>query len=240
MTWPRSISSTPFIDKDRVYYVSNRGELCCLKVADGKIVWMLDMPKTLGVFRRDPNDAGNLAPSPIVVGDIVYCITGNGADDGYREPPAPDAPSFLAVDKFTGKVIWFSRPGKNVRYGQWSTPALATVDGAAEILFPGGDARSMLLNRSVESNFGKLIAVIRSTKTIACPPISLPPRLVVGQTAYVSVAVDFEMSQRPQRLLAIDLRSMKFGGPPRPRNSPALWDRWLFPKGRFTPPAQPA
>jgi outer membrane protein assembly factor BamB len=47
-----NIASTPFVDGDRAYYISNRGELCCVRPADGHVNWMLDMPQAPGVFKR--------------------------------------------------------------------------------------------------------------------------------------------------------------------------------------------
>jgi outer membrane protein assembly factor BamB len=203
-----TITSTPCIDGDRVYYVSNRGELCCLGLKNGNAIWMLDMPRTFGVFKSDPGDAVGQAPSPIVVGDIVYCITGNGVDY-HRMVIAPDAPSFIAVEKLSGKVIWSSNaPGKNICYGQWSTPAPAMVDGVQQILFPGGDGALY----SFEPLTGKQLWKIDCRGPIInkyfYPDefISAPP-LVVGPTAYVSPAIDCEGAAVGRRILAIDLHT---------------------------------
>jgi outer membrane protein assembly factor BamB len=135
---PEGIASTPAVEGDRLYYVSNRGELVCADVEgtpDGKakFVWKLDMLKELGVFpHKLPNG------SPLVAGDLVFVCTGNGVDeDAVR---APQAPSFIAVDKKTGKVRWKDNsPGDNVMLGQWSNPAYAVVNGKAQVIFGGGD-----------------------------------------------------------------------------------------------------
>ena len=68
---------------------------------DGDVIWRLDMIGKLGVFPH------NLAIcSPLIVGDTLFVITSNGVDEGHINIPAPEAPSFLAVDKKTGKVLW--------------------------------------------------------------------------------------------------------------------------------------
>jgi outer membrane protein assembly factor BamB len=150
------IASRPAIDGNRAYYVSNRGELVCVVIwpdardnpmpADaklppkraGEIRWKLDMVADLGVYKVEAPDIGNPICNPLVVGDDVYCVTGNGGD--FNGVPAPSAPSFIAVDKWTGKIRWSSNaPGKNIVYGQWSSPALCEVDGHKQIVFPGGD-----------------------------------------------------------------------------------------------------
>lgn len=153
------IMSRPTVDGDRVYYVSNRGELTCLDLdgfLDGQndgpitdegvtggqhadVVWRLDMIGELGVHKVDDGGMGNPLSSPLVIGDVVYCVTGNGS--AYkRDVPAPNAPSFLAVRKDTGKILWNnSAPGKNIVYGQWSSPAFARVGRTDHIIFGGGD-----------------------------------------------------------------------------------------------------
>jgi outer membrane protein assembly factor BamB len=133
--WPEEgITSAPVIEGDKIYFVTNRCEVACA-TTDGKIVWTLDMMKDLGVFPH------NLATcSPLMVGDTLFVITSNGVDEGHINIPAPDAPSFIAVDKKAGKVLWSSKlPGRNIMHGQWSNPVYADINGAPQIIFPGGD-----------------------------------------------------------------------------------------------------
>jgi outer membrane protein assembly factor BamB len=52
----------------------------------------------------------------------------------------PDAPSFIAVDRKTGKVVWQdSSPGAKIITGQWGSPGYGMVDGQPQVAFPGGD-----------------------------------------------------------------------------------------------------
>jgi len=152
--WPEEgICSAPVIEGDRIYYVSNRCEVICATThglaagnvgvkdevytskLDGDIVWRLDMIGQLGVFPH------NLATcSPLIVGDTLFVITSNGVDEGHINIPAPNAPSFLAIDKKTGKVKWSDKsPGKQIMHGQWSNPVYAEPNGKPQIIFPGGD-----------------------------------------------------------------------------------------------------
>jgi outer membrane protein assembly factor BamB len=143
------ICSTPCVAGDRVYYVSNRAELVCRTVADGKEAWVLDMRATFGIT---PNQAS--ASSPLVVGDLVYVVTGNGANNKTGVVKNPSAPSFLAVDRTTGKVAWQDNsPGPKIITGQWGSPAYGVVDGQPQVLFPGGDGWLY----SFEPKTGKLI-----------------------------------------------------------------------------------
>ena len=78
--------------------------------------------------------------SPLVIGDLVYALTGNGVDVGTEKLPQPKAPSLIALNKKTGKLAWSNDlPGAKVMRGQWSNPAAATVGGKTQILYAGGD-----------------------------------------------------------------------------------------------------
>ena len=44
--------------------------------------------------------------SVTTLGDILFVNTRNGVDEAHINLPAPDAPSFIAMDKNTGKVLW--------------------------------------------------------------------------------------------------------------------------------------
>jgi outer membrane protein assembly factor BamB len=161
--WPKEgICSAPLLDDGKVYYVSNQCRLVCLdprgyddgkngkplKGTDAKnkpidftdktdaaLVWECDMIKQFDVFPH------NLAVcSPMVVGDYVYVISSNGVDEGHVNIPSPDAPSFLCIDKHTGKVVWHkSYPGKMIMHGQWSNAAYGEFGGVKTVIFPGGD-----------------------------------------------------------------------------------------------------
>jgi outer membrane protein assembly factor BamB len=154
--WPeQGVCSSPAVEGKRLYYVSNRGELICLDTegfmdgkndgpfqdeahkgpSDADIIWKLDMMKELGVFQH------NMASSsPVIWEDLVFLGTSNGRDGEGDKLPAPKAPSFIAVNKDTGKVAWQDNsPGDGILHGQWCSPALGQVDGVQQVIFPGGD-----------------------------------------------------------------------------------------------------
>jgi outer membrane protein assembly factor BamB len=136
----QGIASTPTVDGDRVYYVNNRAEVVCADAAGdpatgkAKILWTYDMIKELEVF-----PCQLAASSPLVVGNLVYVLTGNGTD-GMGKLPSPNAPSFIAVDKNKGTLVWKKDyPGSKVMDGQWSNPTQAVVNGKTQIICGGGD-----------------------------------------------------------------------------------------------------
>jgi hypothetical protein len=76
----------------------------------------------------------------LVVGDRLFLVTSNGVDESHINLPKPAAPSFLCLDKHTGKVLWSDNsPGKNILHGQWSSPVYGILGGVPQIIFPGGD-----------------------------------------------------------------------------------------------------
>lgn len=154
--WPlQGICSTPCVEGSKLYVVTNRCELLCLdaegfgdgendgpyqtevdaEVGDADIIWSLDMIKELGVTPHFLSTS-----SPLISGDLVYAITSNGVDEGHEALPSPDAPSFVAVNKLTGEVAWkTSPPTKEILDGQWASPCIGSVNGVAQVVFPGGD-----------------------------------------------------------------------------------------------------
>jgi outer membrane protein assembly factor BamB len=154
--WPlQGICSTPYVEGDKIYYVSNRCEVVCIDAkgfldgenngpytsevnssnVDADIIWKFDMMDELDVFPH------NLAAgSPLIIGDILYTVTGNGVDESHILLPSPAAPSFIALNKNTGELIWEdSSPGENILHGTWSNPAYGIVNGEPQVVFPGGD-----------------------------------------------------------------------------------------------------
>src|SRR5262249_53736116 len=64
----------------------------------------------------------------------------NGVDEGHINIPAPQAPSFIALDKRTGRLLWQDNsPGKDIMHGQWSNACYAEIGGVPQVIFPGGD-----------------------------------------------------------------------------------------------------
>ncbi len=157
--WPREgICSTPVLEGDKIYYVSNRCEVVCAEVKTGKPIWKLDMMGKLGVF---PHNIA--AGSPLIKGDRLFVVTANGVDEAHINVPAPKAPSFLCLNKKNGAIIWQSNlpsksllgtpkapdqkqffknmvnKGKLLQHGQWSNPAYGVINGEPQVIFPGGD-----------------------------------------------------------------------------------------------------
>lgn len=165
--WPKAgTCSPPTVEGERVYLVSNRGEVMCLdargmangndgpfrdeanhyvpagetriepKDTDADILWLFDMVKDLGVRQHDSAHA-----SVLVDGDFLYVNTSNGLDDSHTEIHAPDAPSLVVLEKATGRLVARDdeRIASNIFHSTWSSPALAKVNGKPQVFFCGGN-----------------------------------------------------------------------------------------------------
>ncbi len=84
---------TPTVDGERLYVLGMGGDLACLRVEDGKVLWQRSLPRDFG--GRLPT--WSYRESPLVDGDKVICT-----------PGGPDA-TLAALDKLTGKTIWQSK-----------------------------------------------------------------------------------------------------------------------------------
>jgi outer membrane protein assembly factor BamB len=105
LDWPETgLCSSPLVEGDRLYYVSNRGEVVSLDThGDGKggskVIWTYDMLKELGVVPRN-----KFSSSPASYGDLIYANTSNGTDENGEKAPNPNAPTIVALNKQTGKL----------------------------------------------------------------------------------------------------------------------------------------
>ncbi|MBX3411753.1 MAG: PQQ-binding-like beta-propeller repeat protein [Pirellulales bacterium] len=155
--WPlQGICCAPLVEGDKLWFVTSRGEVVCLDTEgfrdngendgpytsethvaedEADIVWKLDMMSELGVSQH------NMCSCSVTsAGDLLFVNTSNGVDEGHAVLPSPSAPTFLCLDKNTGKVLWTDNsPGANVLHGQWSSPAFAVIDGVPQVLFGAGD-----------------------------------------------------------------------------------------------------
>jgi outer membrane protein assembly factor BamB len=91
-------ASSPAIDGDRLYTLGESGDLVCLQVADGKLVWQKNLVKEFG----GEVPRWGYSESPLVDGDKVIITPGGGEA------------AIVALNKRTGGVIWKAQvPGGN-------------------------------------------------------------------------------------------------------------------------------
>ncbi|NQU25788.1 MAG: PQQ-binding-like beta-propeller repeat protein [Candidatus Nealsonbacteria bacterium] len=160
------VSSTPTVEGERLYLMSNRCEVMCLDVQgmangndgpftdegrhtapadepalkpgpkDADIVWIYDLNEELGVA---PHNAANC--SVLLHGDLLYVCTCNGVDWTHKFVINPKAPSVIVLNKQTGKLV--ARDdfgiGPDITHGQWTSPSMGEVDGKMLAFHGSGD-----------------------------------------------------------------------------------------------------
>jgi outer membrane protein assembly factor BamB len=130
--------------------------------------------------------------------------------------PAPNAPSFIAADRRSGKLLWSSNaPGERLIY-TWSSPVLWRRVSDTCIIFPGSDgclyAKDALSHRtlwSLDCNHAEATAWTRIQRGTRNFFVSTPT--VSGNVLYVGLYQDTEASLSGPPLLAINLELAHLG-----------------------------
>tara|TARA_Y100000588_G_scaffold391841_1_gene501704 strand:- start:714 stop:2243 length:1530 start_codon:yes stop_codon:yes gene_type:complete len=160
------LCSSPAIEGDRGWVVTNRGEVLCFDVEglangndgdyqdeasffsitpDGKvelsdkdadILWVVDAREELGVFPHNVSSC-----SPLIYGDKIFAATSNGVDWSHKNIPAPFSPALVVMDKNTGELLGEEVSGvsERVLHASWSTPAIGDINGKPTVVWGGGD-----------------------------------------------------------------------------------------------------
>ncbi|MDE2681873.1 MAG: PQQ-binding-like beta-propeller repeat protein [Verrucomicrobiota bacterium] len=159
------ICSSPSVEGNRVYIVSNRCEILCLDTEgmkngnqgfqgegkfmvdkgkppleptalDADIIWVFDMRKEAGSFPH------NIASSSVLImGDLLFCTTSNGQDWSHLNIPNPNSPCLIALNKKDGTLAGEEAEGigHRIKHCNWSSPSKGKVNGKDAVFFGAGD-----------------------------------------------------------------------------------------------------
>jgi outer membrane protein assembly factor BamB len=163
--WPGvGMVSTATIEGNRVYMVTNRGQVLCLDLnglvngndgpfleessrmaendhrdyklteKDADIIWLFDLPLEVGVY---PHDAAHC--SILIDDSFLYVNTSSGLNSGHNAVRSPQAPCLIVLDKVSGR--WIAKEnegiGPNIFHAAWSSPSMGVVNGR-KLLYYGG------------------------------------------------------------------------------------------------------
>lgn len=141
---------TPTVDGDRLYVLTENGDLAALQVADGAALWQRNI---LHDFAAN-NLPWLISESPLVDGNMVI-VTPGGKSAGM-----------VALDKMTGKTIWTSRD-LNDEAG-YASPIVADIQGIRTVMTLTAEA-----GVGVRASDGKLLwrytPAANNTANIATP-----------------------------------------------------------------------
>jgi outer membrane protein assembly factor BamB len=88
---------TPAVDDDRLYALGISGDLVCLEIESGKIVWRKNFKEDFG---GEMMSGWGYSESPLVDGDRVVCTPG-----GEKKAPLSKN-AIVAFDKRSGSLVW--------------------------------------------------------------------------------------------------------------------------------------
>jgi outer membrane protein assembly factor BamB len=165
--WPKSgISSPATVEGERVYVVTNRGEVVCLDAAglangnqgpyrdearhmspagepprepgehDADILWITDLTAVAGIWSHDAAHS-----SILIDGENLILNSGTGVDNTHRKIRRPEAPGLVVLDKASGKLVARDRENVSLEtfHCNWSAPSLAESGGVRRLFFCGGN-----------------------------------------------------------------------------------------------------
>jgi outer membrane protein assembly factor BamB len=107
---------TPTADGDRVYALSEDGDLACVRSADGTVVWAFNMLKAF----HGSNPDWLVSESPLIDGSNLI-VTPGGPKAGI-----------VALDKTTGRTVWKSEELSDP--AAYSSCIVADVDGVRTVM----------------------------------------------------------------------------------------------------------
>ena len=141
---------TPTVDGDRLYALTENGDLAALRVQDGSVVWQRNILKDFG----GRNLGWLISESPLVDGDQVI-VTPGGRGAGM-----------VALDKMSGKTIWTTKELSDE--AGYASAIVADVQGVRTVMTLTAEA-----GIGVRASDGKLMwrhrAVANNTANIATP-----------------------------------------------------------------------
>ena len=141
---------TPTVDDDRLYVLTENGDLACLKAADGAVVWQRNILKDFG----GRNIPWLISESPLVDGaNVIVTPGGRGA-------------GVVALNKMSGATIWTSKELSDP--AGYASPVIADVQGVRTVM-----TLTSAAGVGVRASDGKLMwrypKVANGTANIATP-----------------------------------------------------------------------
>jgi outer membrane protein assembly factor BamB len=143
---------TPTVDGDRVYALTESGDLAALRAQDGSVLWQRNILREFGAR----NIPWLISESPLIDGGNVI-VTPGGQNAGMA-----------ALDKMTGKTVWVAKELSDE--AGYASPVVANVQGVRAIMTLTAEA-----GVGVRASDGKLLwryrPVANSTANITTPVI---------------------------------------------------------------------
>ena len=171
---------TPTVDGERVYALGAEGNLVCLSVKNGTVIWHRDFKKDYGLKIPEWGTAAH----PLVDGKKLICVVGGKGT------------TCVAFDKTTGKELWralsAARPG-------YCPPVIHPLGGKRQLLIWHGDAVEAL-----DPETGKVFWSVQIQPTFGMSvghPVVEGNRVYVMSFSRVSACIEVAANGNSARLL---------------------------------------
>jgi outer membrane protein assembly factor BamB len=115
IAYPSGPRTTPAVDDGRVYTLGSMGDLYCLEIERGKIVWNVNLPDAY----KTKWPVWGYAAHPLVVRDKLITLVGG-----------PES-AVVALDNKTGKEVWKALTTEEIGY---SPPILIKAGGREQLI----------------------------------------------------------------------------------------------------------
>ncbi len=125
ISYPSGPRCTPNIDGDRVYTLGAEGNLFCLNISDGSVVWSHD----LKLDYKTKAALWGYSAHPLIDGNRLLCLAGGAGSH------------IVAFDKSTGQEIWKSTTAPEQGY---SPPTIFHHGGVRQLVLLRPDAVSSI------------------------------------------------------------------------------------------------
>ncbi len=169
-----------------LYLHGTSGEFSCLD-RDGKVLWSHSLTEE---FNRVSGYGGRLH-TPVIDEDRVIISFLNSNWGNHARP----SHRYVAFDKRTGKVLWWSETPGVAKDTTYACPVVTVVDGRRQLICPAGDGAVY----GMEARTGRILWRFELTK-MGCN--SSP--VADGKYVYVSHSEENIDSTRMGRLVCID------------------------------------
>lgn len=114
ISYPSGPRCTPTIDGNHVYILGAQGDLKCLDVDDGSVVWHRHLPNEFGV----EVPVWGFSSHPLIDGELLYTMVGG------------DGQGIVAFDKSTGEVRWKALDAKT----GYCAPQIIDAGGTRQLI----------------------------------------------------------------------------------------------------------
>jgi outer membrane protein assembly factor BamB len=178
-----------------IYAQGTQGLFFCFD-KDGKVLWQRSLTEEYGRI----SGYGGRVTSPIVADDLVIVgmLNSSWGDQGKG------GCRFLAMNKLSGEVVWWSEPGGAPLDTFYSVPVVATINGQKLLISGGADGGvyAMKLNTGE-----KVWTYTFGTGAINCSPV------VDGSLVYIGHGEESPDSESLGRVICLDASQVAGGEP---------------------------